>query len=101
LGSWGCEKILQNSNCYNFQGKCFDIRLSRNYSLKMTINIFGNREEFTKYKGYDAMLYAFKCKKMPNFGDDPDIETLMPLYKVNPFWYLCVIPNEFLQTNLC
>uniref|UniRef100_A0A915MWR1 Uncharacterized protein n=1 Tax=Meloidogyne javanica TaxID=6303 RepID=A0A915MWR1_MELJA len=46
----------------------------------MTINIFGNREEFTKYKGYDAMLYAFKCKKMPNFGEDPDIDTFMPLY---------------------
>uniref|UniRef100_A0A915LCB3 AAA+ ATPase domain-containing protein n=1 Tax=Meloidogyne javanica TaxID=6303 RepID=A0A915LCB3_MELJA len=27
------------------------------------------------------MLYAFKCKKMPNYGDDPDIDTFMPLYK--------------------
>uniref|UniRef100_A0A914N1N5 DNA2/NAM7 helicase helicase domain-containing protein n=1 Tax=Meloidogyne incognita TaxID=6306 RepID=A0A914N1N5_MELIC len=65
----------------NIKGKYFDIRLSQNYSLKKAINLFANREEFTKYKGYDAMLYAFKCKKMPNFGDDPDIETLMPLYK--------------------
>ncbi|CAK5091692.1 unnamed protein product [Meloidogyne enterolobii] len=67
----------------NIKGKCFDIRLSNNYSLKKAINLFGNREEFTKYKGYDAMLYAFKCKKMPNFGDDPDINKFMPLYKVN------------------
>uniref|UniRef100_A0A1I8BPW4 AAA_11 domain-containing protein n=1 Tax=Meloidogyne hapla TaxID=6305 RepID=A0A1I8BPW4_MELHA len=27
------------------------------------------------------MLYAFKCKQMPNFGDDPDISKLMPLHK--------------------
>nr|CAD2172413.1 unnamed protein product [Meloidogyne enterolobii] len=59
---------------------CVEI-LSHNYSLKKAINLFGNREEFTKYKGYDAMLYAFKCKKMPNYGDDPDIDTFMPLYK--------------------
>ncbi|CAK5093233.1 unnamed protein product [Meloidogyne enterolobii] len=72
----------------NIEGKSFDLRLSQNYSLKKAINLFGNREEFTKYKGYDAMLYAFKCKKMPNFGDDPDINKFMPLYKVNTFWYL-------------
>uniref|UniRef100_A0A915LKJ5 Uncharacterized protein n=1 Tax=Meloidogyne javanica TaxID=6303 RepID=A0A915LKJ5_MELJA len=65
----------------NIKGKCFDLRLSHNYSLKKAINLFANREEFTKYKGYDAMLYAFKCKKMPNFGDDPDINKFMPLYK--------------------
>nr|CAD2164700.1 unnamed protein product [Meloidogyne enterolobii] len=65
----------------NIKGKCFDIRLSRNYSLKKAINLIENREEFAKYKGYDAMLYAFKCKKMPYFGDDPDIDTFMPLYK--------------------
>uniref|UniRef100_A0A915N463 Uncharacterized protein n=1 Tax=Meloidogyne javanica TaxID=6303 RepID=A0A915N463_MELJA len=65
----------------NIKGRCFDIRLSHNYSLKKAINVFANREEFTKYKGYDAMLYAFKCKKMPNFGDDPDIDKFMPLYK--------------------
>jgi len=69
--------------------------------LKKAINLIENREEFAKYKGYDAMLYAFKCKKMPYFGDDPDIDTFMPLYKVNTFWYLWVIPNKFLRTNLC
>uniref|UniRef100_A0A915P5N4 Uncharacterized protein n=1 Tax=Meloidogyne floridensis TaxID=298350 RepID=A0A915P5N4_9BILA len=42
----------------NIKGKCFDIRLSRNYSLKKAINLIENREEFAKYKGYDAMLYA-------------------------------------------
>ncbi|KAL7070614.1 hypothetical protein ACQ4LE_010632 [Meloidogyne hapla] len=65
----------------NVKGKCFDIRYGNNYALNTTINLFGNREELTKQKGYDAMLYAFKCKQMPDYGDDPDISKLMPLHK--------------------
>ncbi|KAL7070617.1 hypothetical protein ACQ4LE_010631 [Meloidogyne hapla] len=65
----------------DIKGKCFDIRYGNNYALNTTINLFGNREELTKQKGYDAMLYAFKCKQMPDYGDDPDISKLMPLHK--------------------
>uniref|UniRef100_A0A1I8BP52 AAA_11 domain-containing protein n=1 Tax=Meloidogyne hapla TaxID=6305 RepID=A0A1I8BP52_MELHA len=81
-----CKDFMQTPHGYKIvlstkKGKCFDIRYGNNYALNTTINLFGNREELTKQKGYDAMLYAFKCKQMPDYGDDPDISKLMPLHK--------------------
>jgi hypothetical protein len=66
---------------YSFEDKCFDIRFGFSYISQKMIKVFANREEIPQQPGYDAMLYAFKCKQLPYFGIDPDVNKFK-LHKV-------------------